>query len=118
MDVVRKTPTRDTEKVIGDWPFFMFLAKYGHFGRIDGVMSAHRKHAAGVWNRATADQRIKDLMDIYDWANELYERKHDRFIRAMKKHWTYHLRAEAKIMELQQQLADARADARRTSTTS
>ena len=119
--VVRQIPDRETEKVLGDWPFFMFLLKFGRFGRITGsgdgagaVWSAHRKHAAGVWNRTQTEQRIKDLMDIFDWANELYGRKHDRFIRAMKKHWTIHLRAEAKILELQQQLADAR----RASTTS
>jgi glycosyltransferase involved in cell wall biosynthesis len=93
--------------VIGDWPLFIYIAKSGYLGRIDGVMSAHRKHPLGVWNRASAHERVQDVMKIFDLANALFEGRHDRFIQAMKRHWQMHLMAEDRIHRLERQLAAA-----------
>jgi glycosyltransferase involved in cell wall biosynthesis len=105
--IVHQLGVRSTEKILGDWPFFMFLAKFGYFGRVEGVMSAHRKHATGIWNQTRTQDRIRDMVDFFDWANELYDHRHDRFIQAMKKHWRIHFLAEAKILELAAKLQEA-----------
>ena len=95
-------------RVLGDWPLFIYIARSGYLDRIDGVMSAHRKHPKGIWNRANAQERVRDVMHIFDLANAVLEGKHDRFIQAMKRHWQIHLMAEDRIHQLERELAAAR----------
>jgi len=68
---------------LGDWPLHILNAQYGKIGYVDGVMSAYRKHAGGVWSARTPHkQKLEGEISMLTHVDEHLGFSHKRPVAA------------------------------------
>ncbi len=71
-----------------DWTIHILLAEHGPGGRIEGIMSAYRVHADGLWSKTPSDERGLAYIQTYEAINRHLGFAYNRSIkRRISREW-------------------------------
>jgi glycosyltransferase involved in cell wall biosynthesis len=79
-NLLGELPDAFYEVTNADWMMYVLLAEHGHIGYINKVMAAYRMHAAGMWSRLTAQQRVNEHIKTYKTIDEHLNFKYEGLI--------------------------------------
>ena len=76
----------DTGKdlLMGDWSYYIWLASFGKLGYLPDVMACYRQHEKGTWMMASVQERIQNVIKMYDELDAFFEHRYSPMIKVLK----------------------------------
>ena len=74
---------------VTDWPLYVLFAERGEIGYLPRVMGAYRQHAAGLYSRRSAAEKLASVDAFYRRINECLGRRYDAAIRDAHRRYFY-----------------------------
>ncbi len=94
---------------IGDWPMNIAYARHGKIGYVPEVTAVFTKHEAGSWTGASAEEKIRNVTEMYAQLNAESGGKDTSLTRALTERW----KAQFELEEVRRRLFEANQEKKR-----
>ena len=74
---------------VTDWPLYVLFAERGKIGYVPQVLGAYRQHAAGLYSRRSAGEKLASVDSFYRRINEHLAFRYDTAIRDAHRRYFY-----------------------------
>jgi glycosyltransferase involved in cell wall biosynthesis len=97
---------------IGDWPFYLLLARHGRIGYLEGTMAVYRKLRSGMMSRVSLADERRFRRALYGHLERDLGAEYAPVIRAFARLWDSQLALEERGRKLEQDVRDLHGYAR------
>ena len=89
------------ELKMADWPVLLLHAHQGKIGYINEPMAVYYKNPAGIWRKLTDEERLQNVVAMYQHINRHFKYQYDQLIRVLIGRWKIFAGVESVALQYQ-----------------